>query len=513
MNDVQAFADAVAQAIDAATAPLLARIAVLEKRAVVHGRDGRDGLNGKDAPAPDVDAIVARVMAQIPTPRDGKDADVDLDVIAAKAAALVPPGPPGPSGKDAPPVDVDAIAVKAAALVPVPPAGRDGLNGKDASVDLDLIALKAAALIPKPADGRDAPPVDLDVVAMKAAALIPAPRDGKDAPAVDLDALAVKAAALIPTPRDGKDAYIDLDSLAVKAAALVPAPVLDRTVLRPDTKDVDERITRAITTALAAVPKAVDGKDGKDGQSVDPEWVRKCIAEEVARIPVPRDGKDGRDVDAAMLETIVSATVDRVLSGWERPADGKSLTPEDVAPLIQSEVTKAVAALPKAKDGRGVHAAFITHAGDLALTFSDGAQEKVGPVVGAPGKDADMEAIKKHAEDLVARIPLPKDGAPGKDGVDGLGIDDLDLIVDEQKGYVLRWANGSRVKEQPLLLPFDRGVYRPGVTYRKASLVTAQGSLWMALEDTSDRPGDSKAWRLAVKRGRDGKDAPRRDDV
>jgi len=355
----------------------------------------------------------------------------------------------------------------------------------------DAIAVAVAPLLER-----------IAVLEAKAAQL---PRDAE----VDLDVLALKAAALIPVPlagRDGKDApVVDLDALAVKAAARVPSPAFE-------VKSFDSHVHRVLDERLMSLtPK--DGKDGRDGQNIDPELVRKFIAEEVAKIPAPRDGKDGRDVDAAMLETIVSATVDRVLSGWTRPTDGKSLTPEDVAPLIAAEVTKAVSALPKAKDGKGIHDVFITREGELALTFSDGGREKVGVVVGAPGapgKDADMELLKKHAEDIVARIPLPKDGEPGKDGkdgADGLGIEDLDLVLDETKGFVFRWANGPRVKEQAIPLPVERGTYRVGVFYHKYSLVTAQGSYWMALQDTADKPGESKAWRLVVKRGRDGKDA------
>jgi hypothetical protein len=38
--------------------------------------------------------------------------------------------------------------------------------------------------------------------------------------------------------------------------------------------------------------------------------------------------------------------------------------------------------------------------------------------------------------------------------------------------------------------------------YAAGNLVTRSGSLWVALADTSDRPGDGgSAWRLVVKRG------------
>lgn len=51
------------------------------------------------------------------------------------------------------------------------------------------------------------------------------------------------------------------------------------------------------------------------------------------------------------------------------------------------------------------------------------------------------------------------------------------------------------------------GVFEPGRSYRQGGCVTSDGSLFVALIDSPDgRPGKSGAWRLACKRGRDGRD-------
>lgn len=54
-----------------------------------------------------------------------------------------------------------------------------------------------------------------------------------------------------------------------------------------------------------------------------------------------------------------------------------------------------------------------------------------------------------------------------------------------------------------------RGVWRSTQQYQRGSLVTHDGSIWHAdVASTGLMPGDGAAgWRLAVKRGRDGKDA------
>ena len=98
-------------------------------------------------------------------------------------------------------------------------------------------------------------------------------------------------------------------------------------------------------------------------------------------------------------------------------------------------------------------------------------------------------------------------GKDGQDGRDGLGFDDLAVDYDGDRQVTFRFTQGDRVKEFPLVLPIvlDRGVYRPDQDYQKGDAVSFGGSLWIAQEVTQDKPETSAAWRLAVKRGRDGR--------
>ena len=53
-----------------------------------------------------------------------------------------------------------------------------------------------------------------------------------------------------------------------------------------------------------------------------------------------------------------------------------------------------------------------------------------------------------------------------------------------------------------------RGVWSPDDDYSAGDFVTDAGSMWHCYEATRSRPGDTaRAWVLAVKKGRDGKDA------
>lgn len=115
---------------------------------------------------------------------------------------------------------------------------------------------------------------------------------------------------------------------------------------------------------------------------------------------------------------------------------------------------------------------------------------------------AAIEAVKP-----VDGLPGEK-GEPGQDGKDGLGFDDLTVEHDGERGVVLRFQRGDVVKEFPLTFDvvLDRGVYKAGQEYAKGDAVTWGGSLWIAQKETSAKP-EGGDWRLAVKRGRDGKDA------
>ena len=74
-------------------------------------------------------------------------------------------------------------------------------------------------------------------------------------------------------------------------------------------------------------------------------------------------------------------------------------------------------------------------------------------------------------------------------------------------GRTLRWAIGETVHEIKTAIVLDAGVWREGTAYVAGDGVTMGGSFFIAQADTSAKPGKSDEWRLAVKRGSDGRDA------
>jgi hypothetical protein len=60
----------------------------------------------------------------------------------------------------------------------------------------------------------------------------------------------------------------------------------------------------------------------------------------------------------------------------------------------------------------------------------------------------------------------------------------------------------------PSIADWYAGVWQPGV-HRRGTLATWNGSLFLAMTDTSAKPETTDDWRLIAKRGKDGKDAHR----
>ena len=52
-----------------------------------------------------------------------------------------------------------------------------------------------------------------------------------------------------------------------------------------------------------------------------------------------------------------------------------------------------------------------------------------------------------------------------------------------------------------------RGVWSQGTLYKRGDFVTRAGCMWAANCETYSKPGESADWQLAVKSGKDAKDA------
>lgn len=314
-----------------------------------------------------------------------------------------------------------------------------------------------------------------------------------------------------------------IPALIAAEIAKIPVPL--------DGKSVDPADVKAmVDDAVATLPPAEPGKDA------DPELIAEMVAAEVAKLPAPTPGKDAdpevvkamvaeavaaatyRPTDeeirglfaavekdlAARDEQIIADQVELAVAALPRPLDGKSVTTDDVRPLIDEAVAMAVSAIPVPKDGADVVDLLIDRHGALVATLSNGQTKSLGPVVGT---DADMTAIERSIAEKVAAIPKPKDGK------DGFSLENFDAeLMKDGRTVLLKFEQGERTFAVELGFPamIYRGVYREEETYAKGDTVTFGGSLWHCDAETvkgakPDAVGEQKSWTLCAKKGRDGR--------
>lgn len=135
----------------------------------------------------------------------------------------------------------------------------------------------------------------------------------------------------------------------------------------------------------------------------------------------------------------------------------------------------------------GTADALIDRDGNLVLTFSDGRTKSLGNVVGKDGKN----------------------GAPGENGKT-FTLDDFDIEqYADGRTFKFCFTQGDYMHSFEFAFPIvlDRGVWKEGTPYEAGDAVTWAGSLWIAQRGTDAKPDtDDSGWRLAVKKGRDGRD-------
>lgn len=318
----------------------------------------------------------------------------------------------------------------------------------------------------------------------------------------------------------------------LEAQAKALAPVFGR-LLEKAASDLREEFKAQIAerdSRIEALQKALEAQPSVE-----------LIAEQAAAlVPVPKNGEDGASADMDALKSHLEELVKAIPA----PQDGKSVTIDDLTPMIREEAAKAVYELPPAKDGESVTAE------DVRPMLAEMVGEAVKAIPPAEaGKDADMGALKTHLSELVKgiqvhsapsvqeiadavsagferrfsdqqlswerlaretlekaadRMPVPKDGR------DALSLESFDMELGEDgRTVTVKMQAGEVVIEKSVKIAsvIDRGVYSAEKCYEQGDGTTYGGCYWIAQKDAPGGvPGGSADWRLAVKKGRDGKD-------
>lgn len=160
---------------------------------------------------------------------------------------------------------------------------------------------------------------------------------------------------------------------------------------------------------------------------------------------------------------------------------------DDIAEVIGEEVRALrdeLAAVKAALAAQvSVASALVDGSGDLVLVMSNGETRSVGRVVG-------------------------RDGTDGQDG-ESLSLDDFTVNRIDERTIEIGFAKGgvSTSFELAFPVPVYRSAFRDGEAYEPGDMVSFGGSTWHCAKATGAKPGEGDDWTLAVKRGRDGKDA------
>ncbi len=118
----------------------------------------------------------------------------------------------------------------------------------------------------------------------------------------------------------------------------------------------------------------------------------------------------------------------------------------------------------------------------------------------------ELAACSKAVRHLAAVVEAERKAAAAtrSAGIDGLSVEPID-----ERRVRLMVGKGANSASCELNIPaiIDRGAWSELASYSRGDAVSFHGSLWIAQKDQPGKPDAADSgWRLAVKRGRDGKD-------
>jgi hypothetical protein len=311
--------------------------------------------------------------------------------------------------------------------------------------------------------------------------------------------------------------------------------------IRQAPENLDAIVAQKAADAVAALPVP------KDGKSADMESLRADLARMVSELPAPEAGKSFTLDDALPLVDRITGeirakserevsllshaaseavkTLDQAVASLRQPEDGKSVTIDDLKPIIRELMSE----IPAPKDGVSVTAEDVRPMieGMIVAAVGDALAKAIdavpAPKNGEPGRNAlDLEILASIDETKayprgtyathkggVWRTFQATEGMRGWECiVDGVADQSVEQVDERSFILVSRKSSGAEVRTA-IAIPslIDRGVYKAESEYRTGDGTTWAGSYWIAQKDAPiGKPGEpgSDGWRLAVKKGEKG---------
>jgi hypothetical protein len=197
---------------------------------------------------------------------------------------------------------------KRISAIPIP---KDGIDGKD---------------------GKDADPEYIKSVIAEEVSKVPAAKDGKDADLSLVKAFIVEEVAKIPAPKDGKDGEsVDIDQVK----KLVSDEIIGQTMFQESPLEhlCKQIVKGQVAAALDGIPKPADGRDGSDGKDADLEIVKGFIQQEIKSIPIPKVESFTLEQVEKMVADAVAAAIANIPPAKDGE-DGKDALAIQILPAI-----------------------------------------------------------------------------------------------------------------------------------------------------------------------------------
>lgn len=268
----------------------------------------------------------------------------------------------------------------------------------------------------------------------------------------------------------------------------------------PDPEELKSSIASAVELAVAAIPRPKDGspgangKDGAPGKDADLEQIKQLVAAAVAALPTPADGKHGAPGERGPAGESVKG--ERGEPGKDGK-DGSSPSQDSITLMINEAVERAIAKFPRARDG---------------VDGRDAGQIEPLPCIDEE-KSYPRGTFANHRGGTV-RAVRATDPFRGKTLAEAGWVVWMNGVAEARMEspdgwrtvkFVVSFTQGpDSVHEFKTEAMKYRGVWKAG-KHERGDVVTWNGSGWHCERDTTDEPETSDAWKLMVKRGRDGR--------
>lgn len=234
------------------------------------------------------------------------------------------------------------------------------------------------------------------------------------------------------------------------------------------------------------------------------------LEKQLSALPAP---KDGTSITTADVEPLLRKMVDEIelpapaevdVDAVSADAAKRLLSSEEMRSLCSLLAAEAVAELPPAEKGTDGKSVTVD---EVVAALLPRLEDRIEAITAKHLLDVERRA-QGILERAVAAMPKAKDGTDGRDGRDGADFTTVEIDYDGERTLTVRGHGAEITKRLPI--PLDRGYWREGMAAEKGDIVTHDGTAWLALRDTQTKPahGEKTDWRIFARRGRDGERGP-----